>query len=262
VSQRAPRAPSRVPRPPEAATLAAVRPVPTLAALAAALGARGLALRGAFHPDAARDAIRLPDGRSAGTVALAGQAGPASWERFTRERRDEPDPLDTWAARALDAVADAAGAHVVLPQEGPPFAPFQQWARRAEPVFPSPLGVLIHPEYGLWHAYRGALLFAERLALAPEATPRGVDLESPCAACPSRPCLSACPVGAYAPPLPDGTVRYDDAVCAAHVASPAGAACREGGCLARQACPVGRAHAYGADQQRFHLAAFLRARRR
>lgn len=240
----------------------AVSPVRTLADLAAALRDRGLALRGAFHPDAARDAIRLPDGRSAGTLALAGQAGPGLWARFGRERRDEPDPLDAWAARALAAVADATGAHVVLPQEGPPFAPFQQWARRAEPVFPSPLGILIHPEYGLWHAYRGALLFAERLAADPQTTPIGVDPESPCATCAAQPCLSACPVGAYAPPRPDGAVRYDDALCAGHVASPAGAACREGGCLARQACPVGRVHAYGADQQRFHLAAFLAARQR
>ena len=36
---------------------------------------------------------------------------------------------------------------------------------RAEAVAPSPLGILIHPDYGLWHAYRGALAFAERLAL-------------------------------------------------------------------------------------------------
>src|SRR4030095_137820 len=42
-----------------------------------------------------------------------------------------------------------------------------RWAMRAEAVAPSPLGILIHPDYGLWHAYRGALAFAERLALPP-----------------------------------------------------------------------------------------------
>ncbi len=31
----------------------------------------------------------------------------------------------------------------------------------AEGLKPSPLGLLMHPEYGLWHGYRGAILFGE-----------------------------------------------------------------------------------------------------
>jgi hypothetical protein len=238
---------------------------PTLAELDAALRARGLALRGAFAP-APEEAPRLPDGRPAAAVALAGQAGPGAWERFARERRDEPDPLDAWSARALAAVAARFAAAVVLPGQGPPFAPFQRWAQRAEPVHPSPLGILIHPRYGLWHAYRGALLFAAPLrAPAPgaAATPAADAPASPCQACAERPCLSACPAGAFraAPAGEPEPARYDAGACAAHAASPAGAACREQGCLARRACPVGREHAYGAAQQRFHMAAFLAARR-
>ena len=53
-----------------------------------------------------------------------------------------------------------------------------RWAQRAEPLHPSPLGVLIHPVHGLWHAYRGALAFAEPIELPPRA-----DLPSPCASC-------------------------------------------------------------------------------
>jgi hypothetical protein len=233
----------------------------TLAALADALRARGLALRGAFQCGP-QDALPGPGGRPAATVALAGQAGPGLWERFARERRDESDPLDAWSARALSALAERFGARLVLPGDGPPFAPFQRWARRAEPVHPSPLGILIHPEFGLWHAYRGALLFAERLEGArPEETPPPDAREGPCAACPGRPCLSACPVGAFAEPAAGAPARYDAVACAAHVASPAGAACAGEGCLARRACPVGAAHAYAPAQQRFHMAAFLAAHR-
>jgi hypothetical protein len=239
-----------------------VIPAPTLASLAAALRARGFALRGAFQPGAEERELRMPGGGPVGTLTLAGQAGPALWERFARERRDEADPLDAWSSRALAAVAADTGAALVLPHEGPPYAPFQRWARRALSLSPSPLGILIDPEVGLWHAFRGALLFAERLAPGPGWTPERVDARSPCDDCAARPCLSECPVAAFASPLPDGTTRYDDAACAAHVTAPAGAACRTGGCLARQACPVGRAHAYGAAQQRFHLEAFLAARRR
>src|SRR5271166_4757675 len=75
---------------------------------------------------------------------------------------------------------------------GPPHFPFQQWVRRAEPVHPSPLGLLIHPIYGLWHSYRGALAFPEALDVpALEVAP------SPCDSCAEKPCLGACPVGAF-----------------------------------------------------------------
>jgi hypothetical protein len=195
-------------------------------------------------------------------VALAGPVGPSLWGPFTRGRRAEPDALDRWSERVLSAVAARFGAALALPWRGPPFAPFQRWARRAEPLHPSPLGILIHPRYGLWHAYRGALLFAARLPLVAVATPPEDADAAPCRRCPARPCLSACPVGAFHEPA-DGTLaHYDAAACLAHLGSPAGVECRERGCLARRACPVGAESAYGADQQRFHMAAFLAAHAR
>jgi hypothetical protein len=233
-----------------------VKPEPTLDSVAAALRAHGLLLRGAFHPEVQVAGPALPDGRRAGTIALAGNAGPEMWARFASERRDEPEPLDAWSARALRAVADAFCAALVLPQDGPPFAPFSRWARSAEPVHASPIGIVIHPEYGLWHAYRGALLFAERLALPlPVLRPR------PCDSCDTRPCLSACPVSAFTATLEGLADGYDSDACAAHVASPAGAECRERGCLARRACPAGRAYTYPEPQQRFHMRAFLHVKK-
>lgn len=233
-----------------------MKPEPTLEVIAEALRACGLQLRGALHPGAQGPRPVHPDGRRAETIVLAGNTGPEMWARFESERRAEPEPLDAWSVRGLRAVADELGAGLVLPQDGPPFAPFSRWARSAEPVHASPIGIGIHPEYGLWHAYRGALLFAERLALT---TP--VRLPRPCDSCHTRPCLSACPVSAFTA-TPEGLADgYDAAACAAHVASPAGAECRERGCLARRACPVGRAYTYPEAQQRFHMAAFLASRK-
>ncbi len=226
---------------------------PSLAAIEAALESAGLVLRGAFHPGPDDHVPPLGDGRSCATLALAGNAGPGMWAAFARapEFGDRAaDPLDRWTRRVLGEVARALGAAALFPFGGPPYLPFQRWAMRAEGLAPSPIGPLIHPEYGLWHAYRGALAFAETIALPPRPA-----LASPCESCAEKPCLSTCPVGAFS------AQGYDVAACAAHLETARGADCMERGCRARRACPVGRAHVYGPDQARFHMEAF-RANRR
>jgi hypothetical protein len=224
-----------------------------LARIDTAAAAQGLSLRGAFHP-LSRDGVpAMPDGRPVATLVLLGNVGPGLWGHFAAgsELTDGgPDPLDRWSERVIGALGRALGARPLFPFGGPPYLPFIAWAKRAEPVAESPLGMLIHPEHGLWHAYRGALAFAERLELpAPDTRPR------PCDSCAGKPCLTACPVGAF------GAEGYDVAACVGHISGPAGAECLDRGCRARDACPVGRERAYGPDQMRFHMAAFLKARR-
>jgi len=221
----------------------------SLADVEAALRRRGLEPRGAFHPAPEDGVPPLADGRRAGTLVLTGSVGASLWAPFARDRRDEAEPLDRWSARVLGTVARRFAATALQPNDGPPYLPFQRWAARADPVHRSPLGLLIHPDFGLWHAYRGALLFAECLALPPLD-----ERPSPCDSCSDRPCLAACPVSAFT------AAGYDDAGCAAHLASGRGESCFASGCLARAACPVGRGHRYLADQARFHLEAFLRSR--
>lgn len=222
------------------------------ASIAAALTRAGLTPRGGFHPDDDDGVPALPRGRPTATLVLAGNVGPAMWRMFTKQRQaaDEPNPLDRWTRRVLAPLAEALGGHALFAFGGPPHLPFQRWARRAEAVHPSPIGPLIHPDYGLWHAYRGALAFPEHLELPP------IDQRpSPCESCADRPCLTACPVGALS------LGGYDVPACAGHIASPAGADCMAHSCRARRACPVGQDRTYGPDQSRFHMTAFLRARR-
>jgi hypothetical protein len=217
-----------------------------LEALEQALAPHGLILRGGFHPTAGDGA---PPG--AGTLLLVGNAGPALWQAFARTRPDGPDPLDRWIAAAVAPLADRFGARAFFPSDGPPYWPFQRWALRAEPVRPSPIGMLIHLRYGLWHAYRAALTFSEAIALPP-----GEDAPDLCGACADKPCLATCPVGAF------GESGYDVEACLGHLRTAAGAACTTAGCLARRACPVGREAAHAPAQAGFHMQAFERRRRR
>jgi hypothetical protein len=220
------------------------------ATVARALEAEGFVPRGGFRV-APEDAVPpLPDGRPAATLVLAGDAGGKMWRTFEKARAPGPDPLDRWTRDVLGRVADMTGGTTYFPFGGPPYLPFQRWAQRAEPVHPSPIGVLIHPDWGLWHAYRGALGFAENFAV-----PERADQPSPCATCAEKPCLSTCPVDAFGPG------GYDVAACVDHVERPQGRGCAEGGCLARRACPIGARHGPTPDQAAFHMAAFVRARR-
>jgi ferredoxin len=206
----------------------------------------------------ARGALRLSDSERTGaladvrTIVLAGFVGRDGWDAFaaSAEAADGvAHPLDRWSRRVIEALARDLGAKALFPFDGPPFRPFQQWAMRAEPVHPSPIGLLIHPTYGLWHSYRGALGFREAVdAPEPAAAP------SPCDSCRERPCLNACPVGAFSP------AGYDVAACAGYLEDAAGADCMSAGCGARRACPVGAAHAYEPEQANFTMRAFLRAR--
>jgi len=180
-----------------------------------------------------------------------GFVGSDNWPAFANssEAADgQPNPLDRWSARVVSALALSLGATPLFPFDGPPFLPFQRWAQKAEPVHPSPLGILIHPDWGLWHAYRGALAFAERIDLPPaDRRP------SPCDSCADKPCLSACPVGAFTP------AGYNVPACVSHIAAPAGADCMNAGCRARRACPVGAQYRHVPAQAEFHQQAFLAA---
>lgn len=221
-----------------------------LAEIAAALAESGLILRGGFNFGAQENAPAGCSGAPARAVLMVGQAGAEPWLHFSRWREGRPadlaDPLDTWSREVLGEVARQAGARAVGPNDKP-FLPFQQWAMRAEGLRPSPLGILMHPRYGLWHAYRGALLFDHEISFPPaEAV---VHL---CDACVEKPCLKSCPVDAYS------TDGFAYQACLSHVRGGAGEACRTAGCLDRNACPYGAAYRYPAEVQAFHMAAFAR----
>jgi hypothetical protein len=183
------------------------------------------------------------------TVILLGNAGPELWAHFASERRDELNPLDRWSQRLVEPIAQKLGGLAVFPSDQP-FQPFIAWARAAEPVHGSPLGMLIHPEYGLWHAYRAALLFDRPV----DGVPKRLEQVSPCETCADKPCLSACPVSAFS------GAAYDVAACAGHLALQAEPACQSLGCRARAACPIGSDWRYPTAQIAFHMNAFAAAR--
>jgi hypothetical protein len=184
---------------------------------------------------------------SAQFVILIGNAGPQMFTRFRREQSSAPGGLDSWCRAVIGALADRLGAQAVYPFDTPP-PPFLTWAKRSGAIHHSPLGLGIHADYGLWHAYRAALMFKVAFDIPPSRS------RSPCETCADKPCLSACPVDAFTGSF------YEVERCVDHIASPAGQDCMAEGCLARRACPIGLPFRYQSAQSRFHMEAFRRSR--
>lgn len=217
----------------------------SLKAIETFLTPHGLIPRGAIHLDAS-EARAL----NANTLVLIGHAGSSIWPHFLEWQKSQPaplqNPLDTWSEKVITEVATSLNARAIFPSQKP-YQPFQQWAMRAEGLKPSPLGILIHPTYGLWHAYRGAIVFADEILIQSDEK-----LSHPCDLCIGKPCLSTCPVGAFS------AAGYDVETCRNYLASKAGESCMSQGCKARLACPVGAEFRYGDEQMRFHMNAFAK----
>ena len=216
--------------------------------ITAVLRAKGLILRGGFNFTSDDAPPAGLSGVLATSVLLVGQAGAAPWPHFQRWRAKQPanleNPLDSWSRGVIGDVAKNFGARAVSPSDRP-YLPFQQWAMRAEGLKPSPLGILMHPVYGLWHAYRGALLFDVELDLA-----EVCEQSHLCDLCVGKPCLKSCPVGAHS------VTGFAYERCLGHVCGPDGGTCRTAGCLDRNACPYGLAYRYPADVQAFHMKSY------
>jgi hypothetical protein len=222
--------------------------VPTFDALSRRAGALGVAVRGGFHLKPGEFDGVMPPSPNVRTMVLLGFTGSEQWPIYvsSAEAGDGlPDPLDRWSRRIIGSLASEFGAVDVYPS-GIPYLPFQRFALHCEVVHASPIGLLIHPKWGLWHAYRGALIFPVQIELPPVAPS-----VHPCAGCAAKPCLSSCPVEAFS----SGALDVD--ACVNHVLSEAGADCRDHGCRARRACPVGAEFGYVAAQARFHMKAFV-----
>lgn len=224
---------------------------PIYTALSIAAKTVGLACRGGFHPTH-DDGVPVVQQAPARTVVLLGFTGREQWSTFATSTEFSdglPHPLDRWSQRVMSILARQFGAAALYPFTGPPWWPFQRWAKRAERLYESPLGILMHADYGLWHAYRGALLLKDEIDIPPIR-----NWPNPCESCRTRPCLSACPAGA----LSGG--RYAAETCREHLlADHHTNTCSTSGCLARYACPVAAEHRYSSAQASFHVQAFINA---
>jgi len=185
------------------------------------------------------------DGLGNGTIVLLGPNEPHFWSTFVAspEYMDgQPNSMDRWSTRNIGALADKVAGRALYPF-GQPARPFLTWALRSGECWASPVGLLVHRKYGLLVSFRGAILVK-----ATNHNP--VEHTSPCETCETKPCLTACPVGA----LTDK--GYDLRACHDFLDAAEGKSCLSQGCTVRMSCPLSQSVGRAANQSAFHMASF------
>lgn len=186
------------------------------------------------------------------SAVLLGSGGRLFWEtcRGWLAAQDAPpdDPLDGFTESTVEGLLEALRRDDPTVLAAYPFyhprqlVPFLGLLRNEPLLATAPFGVPVHPEAGPWYAWRAVVL--TRLVLPATALPTA----SPCVDCPA-PCVAACPADA----VHKEGFRWE--ACGDFRLG--AATCRET-CLARRACPVGSAFAYGGEQMAYHYRASLR----
>jgi len=214
-----------------------------------------VALRTAAIPaDAVPFAVR--------SIVLIGNGGGEFWHAFTDHAdrhpgwRERANPLDDFSreiiAHEVAPAAQAAGARcaAIYPFiNGGVTLNFIELAKIAGLGGPSLLGVVVHPRFGPWIAFRAALIVDCELDAPGPAI--GFD---PCPGCVTQSCLAACPAGAVAYPA-----GWDIPRCLTHrVEQESDCAPR---CHARAGCVLGPEHRYPDDELAYHQRRALAAMR-
>jgi hypothetical protein len=204
---------------------------------------------------------RALDSRARSIVVIANGGG-GLWSALKRHAEKHPrwwrreHPLDDFTRAIVEnEIAPAAckggvQCTVVFPfMQGKATLNFIELGKAAGLAGPSILGVVVHPRFGPWIAFRAAILIDDEIDAPGEA--RGFD---PCPTCVERPCIAACPTAAVA--FPTG---WDIPRCLTYrIESESDCAPQ---CHARIACVIGPEHRYPDDELAHHQRRALMAMR-
>lgn len=173
--------------------------------------------------------------------------GRSMWQAMAKIDLDEKDPVDVFTANIMKKFVEnylcGSETATLFPHTEFCFGVqcLGEWLKW---VHPSPLGIGISNQYGLWGAYRSVFLTTLEL---PE-TPREIN-PSPCDACEEKPCISVCPAGAVKQSYHQMNT-FDVKSCAEFRVQEKSICALQ--CIARLACPVGREHQYTKAQLSHH----------
>jgi epoxyqueuosine reductase len=200
-----------------------------------------------------------PQARS---IVVIGNGGGAFWRAFKEHTARNPgwvkreNPLDDFTREIVEheilpiARAGSVRCEATYPfMAGAPMLNFIELGKLAGIGGPSILGVLVHPTFGPWIAFRVALLVDVEIDAPADAL--GFD---PCPTCASRSCINACPVHVVSYPR-----GWNIPKCLEHRVEVEADCAPQ--CHSRVACVLGPEHRYPDDELAYHQMRALRSMR-
>lgn len=181
-------------------------------------------------------------------LILLGNGGKSFWRNLKAQNITELNRVDQYSDSIAREFAQQAlaGHDWELLYPGAPTIPLQQLGEIAGWHHPSPMGIGIQQQWGLWYAYRALLITDTPLETSQQpATP------NPCDECKGQPCVTECPAKAVSNRLP-----FQLGLCVDYRLSE-NSTCSDR-CLARLTCPQSSQHRYTMEQIKYHYAHSLK----
>ena len=196
------------------------------------------------------------------SIIVIGNGGGAFWKAFKRHADENSEwtardnPLDDFTRFVVErevapVLARPGITHTIIYpfMSNGPTLNFMEAGKSAGLSGPSILGVVVHPVYGPWIAFRAAILVNELVDFPEEA-----HRFDPCPSCTARTCITACPADAVS-----AAQGWDIPKCLTHrVEVEVDCTPR---CHARAGCVLGPEHRYPDDELAYHQMRSLRAMR-
>lgn len=175
------------------------------------------------------------------TTILVANAGYKFWQSMKDAKVEGEDPIDQYSTTIVQRYSQHfldAEFELLYPSDYP--VSLRTIGSKTGWSHDSPMGISIHPEFGLWFAYRALFMVSTPL---PASQP--IQLKHPCESCVDKPCQAVCPASAVTEMGAfdlDTCARFrieDDSICGFQ-------------CLSRISCPVGAEYRYVPEQMKYH----------
>jgi len=183
-------------------------------------------------------------------VLLLGHGGKQLWRAMEQANAfNTADPVDTFSINTtrhfLEHYLDSPPSLLLYPTADI-VVPLQQLGTLAGWHQPSPLGIGINVEFGLWWAYRTAVYIRADLPIIKQTLPE----LSTCGQCVDKTCVLTCPSNAVHVDEP-----LDFPACMEFRLRPQSRCANQ--CVARRACPIAPEHEYTTAQMAHHYGSSL-----
>lgn len=175
-------------------------------------------------------------------LIVMGNGGGKIWESLSSNHAETDNPIDTFSLQILELFCrrylPEAKNQILYPSEKH-IIPLQRIGIHLGWSSPSPLGIGISNKYGLWWAFRGALLTSAELK------PTTLNkTSSPCDECLDKPCITHCPGSAVS-----DDQAFNIPACFNHRAK-SNSSCLDR-CLSRNACPIHQNNTYPTEMTKY-----------